>query len=358
LKIAPITVVLPSYNHAAYLRRSLPAILGQTVAPSHVVVVDDGSEDDTPALLARLAAMYPSLSVLRNPENRGVEASMARGLAACTTPYFCAVSATDELRPTFLERMLPWVERHPDCGLYLSDFAFRPHGSERLFPKHIGLAPRASYIGPEQLCRVLSRAGYILPAHGCVFRTEAVRRAGGFDARLRWHADWFTELVIGFRHGICYVPEPLAIADVARGNYSSGATRAAEQAEVLAHLLTLIEAPRYADVAPLLLASGALAYFGTDILRVARAGHPRAAPTRLPRASLLWRSARGHVVRGLPLWARTLLWRARYALLHPPRHRKLAALSGLWTGDACATPRPQRIVRQEPEAAARSDPRP
>jgi hypothetical protein len=323
LKTAPISIVLPTYNHARYLGRSLSAILGQSVPPMRVVVVDDGSEDDTADVLAGFAAATPCLSVLRNPQNSGPEISMARGLATCSTPYFCAVSSTDELLPTFLERMVQWIERYPESGLYLSDFAFRPRGSGSTFPKHIGLSPRAGYIGPEALCRALPRAGYILPAYGCIFRTEAVWRAGGFDPALRWHADWFTELIVAFRHGICYVPEPLAIADVAPGNYSSGAMRSTEQAAVLRHLLELVVDPRYADVAPLLHASGALAYFGADILRAAQdaPGQPH---SNLPRAASIWRSTRSQIIQRLPLWARAALWRARYAL-HRPRS-KCAAL--------------------------------
>ena len=72
------------------------------------------------------------------------------------------------------------MRAYPGAGLYLTDFAFRGVDGLRTYPKHLALSDRARLIAPTERVGPLRHPGYILPAHGCVFRTQAVLVAGGF----------------------------------------------------------------------------------------------------------------------------------------------------------------------------------
>src|SRR5258707_12471256 len=64
-----LSVVLPNYNHARFIGRALAALLGQERAADEIIVIDDGSTDDSVAVIERIAAAAPTIRLLRSPSN-------------------------------------------------------------------------------------------------------------------------------------------------------------------------------------------------------------------------------------------------------------------------------------------------
>ena len=85
-----LTYVVPVYNGGEFIQRALDSILGQSHEPAKIVVVDDGSTDDTPRIVSR----YKDVTMLRQP-NKGVSAARNRGLEAVQTEIVCFVDADD-----------------------------------------------------------------------------------------------------------------------------------------------------------------------------------------------------------------------------------------------------------------------
>ena len=87
-----MSVVIPHYNHVDLLPDALDAIARQTMPAFEVVVVDDGSTDESVARLESLATKLPWLRICRHPRNRGVNAACNTGLDLCQwrfRPVFC-----------------------------------------------------------------------------------------------------------------------------------------------------------------------------------------------------------------------------------------------------------------------------
>ena len=82
-----LSVVLPNYNHAKFIGRALAALLGQERAADEIIVIDDGSTDDSVAVIERIAATAPAIRLLRNPNNVGVIPTLQRGLEAARGKY-------------------------------------------------------------------------------------------------------------------------------------------------------------------------------------------------------------------------------------------------------------------------------
>ena len=78
------TVVIPNYNGSHFLAPCLDAIIAQTVQPAQIIVVDNGSEDDSLAVLER---DYPQVKVIANKDNLGFAAAVNLGIRAAETPY-------------------------------------------------------------------------------------------------------------------------------------------------------------------------------------------------------------------------------------------------------------------------------
>ncbi len=109
-----VGVIVPCYRHGIFLDACIASIKAQTLTPSQIVVVDDGSKDaETVAALARLDD-DPQVTVLRQPRNSGPSAARNRALAQLKTSYFLPIDADDELLPDALERMLAQLEGAPE----------------------------------------------------------------------------------------------------------------------------------------------------------------------------------------------------------------------------------------------------
>jgi hypothetical protein len=107
-----ISVLMTTWNGAASIGASIASILGQSFADFEMVVVDDGSTDGTPAILAGITD--PRLVVLRPPRNLGIVGARNFGFAACRGEYLAALDHDDLSHPERLERQLAHMDRHPE----------------------------------------------------------------------------------------------------------------------------------------------------------------------------------------------------------------------------------------------------
>jgi glycosyltransferase involved in cell wall biosynthesis len=110
---ALVSVVMPTRNYGAFIARAIDSVLAQTHPPHEIIVVDDGSTDDTPAVLARYAGR---IRVLAGP-GRGVSAARNAGLAAARGELIAVLDADDEWLPTKLARQIPLLREDPAVGV-------------------------------------------------------------------------------------------------------------------------------------------------------------------------------------------------------------------------------------------------
>lgn len=89
-----VTVVVPTYQREALLPATLDSLVALEYSPVEIIVVDDGSTDGTPALLAGYAARHPNLRALRH-DNVGQAASVNRGIAEASGAYLIVVNSDD-----------------------------------------------------------------------------------------------------------------------------------------------------------------------------------------------------------------------------------------------------------------------
>jgi glycosyltransferase involved in cell wall biosynthesis len=104
------SIVIPSYNYGRYLAEAIESALHQTRQPSEVLVVDDGSTDDSLAVAQR----YP-VTLLRQRHHGAVQ-TMASGIAASTGDCFAILNADDRMPPDYLEVTVPLLERNERVG--------------------------------------------------------------------------------------------------------------------------------------------------------------------------------------------------------------------------------------------------
>jgi len=108
-----ISLIIPAYNASRYLREAVDSVLNQTVRPRQVIVVDDGSTDDT----RDIALSYGELVTVITQANGDAGAARNRGLAEANQPLIAFLDADDRFVPHKLERQLQCLSEHPEAAL-------------------------------------------------------------------------------------------------------------------------------------------------------------------------------------------------------------------------------------------------
>ena len=94
-----ISVIIPCYNVQAYVRRAVASAVAQTLPPEEIICIDDGSTDDTLAILRELEAEHPDLVRVLTGPNTGAAAARNRGLTVAQSTFIQFLDADDELDP-------------------------------------------------------------------------------------------------------------------------------------------------------------------------------------------------------------------------------------------------------------------
>lgn len=129
-KTPAVSVVVPSYNHAPFVQTALRSIFNQTLAPTELLVIDDGSKDGSAELIERSLKDCPFPCELISRENRGLCATLNAGLAKTSGKYFAYLSSDDVWLPEFLAARVARLEATPSAVLaYGHCFIIDPHNT-------------------------------------------------------------------------------------------------------------------------------------------------------------------------------------------------------------------------------------
>ncbi|WP_431281165.1 glycosyltransferase family 2 protein [Humitalea sp. 24SJ18S-53] len=195
-----VTVLMPVRDGAAHLAAAVESILGQSFGDFELLVVDDGSRDATPAILARQAASDARMRVLAGPA-RGLVAALNWGLAEARGRHIARMDADDLAHPARLAQQLAVLEASP--GVALVGSAWRVIGVDGGI-KRMVMPP----LDAESVAAALTRANPI--AHPSVMlRAMAVTEAGSYRPAFLLAEDFDLWLRLSERHALINLAEPL-----------------------------------------------------------------------------------------------------------------------------------------------------
>jgi glycosyltransferase involved in cell wall biosynthesis len=184
-----VSFLLPVHNAAATLGATMDSIFAQTFRDFELVVMDDASTDDTPALLQRIR--NPRLRVHRNSANLELTRTLNLGLSMVRGPYIARIDADDLCMPERLQRQVAFLDDHPDVGVvgsFVETFsADEPPGSGQIlrYPAE-PLAAAATLLFRSPLAHpavMIRRAA--LEQHGLRY-DETFRRGQDYDLWMRF----------------------------------------------------------------------------------------------------------------------------------------------------------------------------
>jgi len=222
-----VAVIIPCYNAAPYLARALDSVFAQTYRDYCVYVIDDGSSDDTAAILRSYAGHVISLQ----QKHSGQAAARNHGIRLSDSPYIAFLDADDEWLPEKLERQLKMLHKAPRAGMLYSDCFNQGDGRfARSYFAQIG-TPTGGRVF-EQFLRI---CGVYTPT--VIVRRECLLDVGLFDETFPVGEDYNLWLRIAARWEVAVIPEVLAIRHVTPGSLS----RTTSREQVASNVVTVFE---------------------------------------------------------------------------------------------------------------------
>ena len=220
-----ITVLIGCWNSARTLPRAVDSILSQTVSELELIVVDDGSTDETPDLVEAIEDERVRRLAL---PHRGIALSLNAGVAEARAPAIAIQDADDWSLPRRLERQLAVLDAWPRVAVVGSRMReVDGEGNQ--------LRPRTSF-APGDVKRALLRFNPI-PNTSAAFRKAAFLEAGGYDPRYRYANDYDLWLRIAERHVVYALDEVLSVREMSGTNFGASHDR-----EMVGEVLAILTA--------------------------------------------------------------------------------------------------------------------
>lgn len=197
-----VSVIIPAYNRAKVIERSVQSVLAQTSQEFELLVVDDGSTDNTAGVISALAAKDRRVHFMQHEMNRGAQAARNTGIRAARGEWIAFLDSDDEWLPHSLESRLAAAREefkvvHSDC------YVVRADGEMKRF----GVPPLA---GPTYRT-LLTQPGPVFPA--LLVAKEALERIGYLDEKIVSWQEWDTSIRLARYYPFGFVAEPTFIYD-------------------------------------------------------------------------------------------------------------------------------------------------
>lgn len=212
-----ISVIIPTWNRAPLLERALGSVLAQRLPCAELIVVDDGSTDETAGLVARLAAGASAPIRFLRQENRGAAAARNLGIRAAQGSLLAFLDSDDWWLPKKLALQAAALAAHPEFSIsHTREIWFRHGQRVNQKKKH---DPPHGHIFTNCLGMCVVGMSTVMA------RRELFDRYGLFDERLPCCEDYDLWLRIGCREPFLLVPEPLTGKDGGRPDQLSAVHR-------------------------------------------------------------------------------------------------------------------------------------
>lgn len=195
------SILVPTYNQAQYLGAALDSILSQTDPSWEAIVVDDGSTDATPEVIARYSSLDGRIKAFRK-QNGGVASALNMALDHATGDWIHWLSSDDMFEPHKLSVNRRWISAQPSCKFFFSYFTLLRDSTSVLEKRDLW----GSLPSPDHQILGLFQRNYISGITICVER-EAWRRVGGFDERLYYAQDYDQWLRLLRVNQAIFIPE-------------------------------------------------------------------------------------------------------------------------------------------------------
>jgi glycosyltransferase involved in cell wall biosynthesis len=198
-KMPLVTIVVPCYNHEKYIKDTIESIINQTYKNIELIVIDDGSKDNSAKVIHRLTNKYNFIFITRL--NKGLCATLNEGINLAKGSYFCACASDDKYTLDKIEKQVKFMESNPNFAMcYGNKINFNDTGDQN---KIKVLNPTSGWIFEDIILN-----NTIIPALTTMQKINVLKDLDGYDENL-FIEDWDMWLRIADKYEIGYLDEYL-----------------------------------------------------------------------------------------------------------------------------------------------------
>lgn len=196
------SVIIPLYNKAPYVRRTLESVYAQTYRDFECIVVDDGSTDGSLDVVRSLD-IGDCKSEIISQANAGVAAARNNGVAKSKGEYVCFLDADDWWDSTFLEELDKLIKDYPEAGIYCTNYVYYKPGKTRVM-----LDIPSGYINYAE--EYLKNGAMPITSITCCIPRPVFDKMGGFPERIKLGEDFLLWAKIALHYKVAFCEKPLA----------------------------------------------------------------------------------------------------------------------------------------------------
>lgn len=197
-----ISVIIPNYNHAAYLRKRIDSVLNQTLQPTEIIILDDCSTDNSVEIIEEYLSQYPIIRFKKNEFNSGSTfAQWNKGVGLTKGDLVWIAESDDTAAPTFLQNIIPCFNKKEVVLAYCQSYrmdkndnitgTWKTHTDE--FDENI-FSSDFVMDGKEYIERFLIHKNTIPNASAAVFKKNMYEKVGGAIPKVKNQGDWLVWL--------------------------------------------------------------------------------------------------------------------------------------------------------------------
>jgi len=203
------SVIIPLYNKAPYVAKAIESVLSQTFADYELIIVDDGSKDDSAAIAAHVIEGHANCRLVRQ-ENMGVSIARNKGVAASQGDYLCFLDADDWWDSRFLEEMSKLIEEFPEAGICGTNYMIVNESKHKTRIAEIGVEEgfKKGYVN---FCQVYAKTMCMPLTSNTVAMPRVVfEEMGGFPKGIKLGEDFMLWIHIALKYKVAFLNKPLA----------------------------------------------------------------------------------------------------------------------------------------------------
>jgi glycosyltransferase involved in cell wall biosynthesis len=199
-----VSVVIPAFNRSVFLRQAISSVLAQTHSDFELIISDDASTDDTPAVVG--AFQDRRIQYFRNDRNLGLVANWNAGFRRAEGAYITLLEDDNWMRPEYLARAVTTLDQHPEIGFM--------HTAVHLTDAHRKVTQVLQRWKTDRICGKRAELVDLMRGNKIYLSTVLARRSvieslGWFDENIPFSPDWDMWLRIYTYYDGAYVAEPL-----------------------------------------------------------------------------------------------------------------------------------------------------
>ena len=212
-----ISVIVTSYNYEQYISRTLDSLVNQTYKDFEVIIVDDGSKDNSVKIIKEYVSKYPNfyLYMHENNENKGLIESMQLGLSKAQSEWIAFLESDDYWRQDYLQEKINYINTNPESVIIINDIEIEGDRSHNEYIESV----RKLHMKNKKNCFKQMYDGNVIGTFSCVMIKTNIIKNLDFNTPIPAWLDWWLWLQVAIKYPISFVDKKLTVWNRHEGSY-------------------------------------------------------------------------------------------------------------------------------------------